>query len=70
VIFPLLVRGIGVLGSIISTYTVKAGDKGEVQLTLHADKDAALGDQKIMLKGTPDQGEAVELELKVSVTAK
>lgn len=27
VIFPLLVRGIGVLGSIISTYTVKAGDK-------------------------------------------
>jgi len=25
VIFPLLVRGIGVLGSIISTYTVKAG---------------------------------------------
>jgi K(+)-stimulated pyrophosphate-energized sodium pump len=27
VIFPLLVRGIGVLGSIISTYTVKAGPK-------------------------------------------
>lgn len=27
VIFPLLVRGIGVLGSIISTYTVKAGAK-------------------------------------------
>lgn len=27
VIFPLLVRGIGVLSSIISTYTVKAGDK-------------------------------------------
>ena len=27
VIFPLLVRGIGVLGSIISTYTVRAGDK-------------------------------------------
>ena len=26
VIFPLLVRGIGVLGSIISTYTVKAGE--------------------------------------------
>ena len=25
VIFPLLVRGVGVLGSIISTYTVKAG---------------------------------------------
>jgi K(+)-stimulated pyrophosphate-energized sodium pump len=27
VIFPLLVRGIGVLGSIISTYTVRAGEK-------------------------------------------
>ncbi len=27
VIFPLLVRGIGVLGSILSTYTVKAGEK-------------------------------------------
>src|SRR6266852_2102893 len=28
VIFPLLVRAIGVIGSIISTYTVKAEDKG------------------------------------------
>lgn len=50
--------------------TVKAGDKGEVQLTIRADKDAALGEQKIMVKGTPDQGEAVELELKVNVSAK
>src|SRR4029079_7848698 len=34
VIFPLLVRGIGVLGSIISTYTVKAGpnDTSDVAL--------------------------------------
>lgn len=30
VIFPILVRAIGVLGSIISTYTVRAGDKGDV----------------------------------------
>ncbi|MCC6933598.1 MAG: sodium-translocating pyrophosphatase [Deltaproteobacteria bacterium] len=30
VIFPLLVRAIGVFGSIISTYTVRAGDKGNV----------------------------------------
>jgi K(+)-stimulated pyrophosphate-energized sodium pump len=30
VIFPLLVRAIGVIGSIISTYTVRAGDKGNV----------------------------------------
>src|SRR5881398_2134884 len=28
VIFPILVRAIGVIGSIISTYTVRAGDKG------------------------------------------
>ncbi len=30
VMFPILVRAIGVLGSIISTYTVRAGDKGNV----------------------------------------
>ena len=30
VIFPLLVRAIGVVGSIISTYSVRAGDKGTV----------------------------------------
>ena len=31
VIFPLLVRAIGVIASIISTYSVKAGDKGSVK---------------------------------------
>jgi K(+)-stimulated pyrophosphate-energized sodium pump len=30
VIFPLLVRAIGVIGSILSTYSVRAGDKGSV----------------------------------------
>ena len=50
--------------------TVKAGDKGEVQLTIRAAKDAALGEQKIVVKGTPEKGEAVELELKVAVSAK
>lgn len=30
VMFPILVRAIGVIGSIISTYSVKAGDKGNV----------------------------------------
>jgi K(+)-stimulated pyrophosphate-energized sodium pump len=30
VIFPLLIRAIGVIGSIISTYTVRTGDKGNV----------------------------------------
>jgi len=36
VIFPLLVRGIGVLGSIISTYTVKAGPSDTSDTALHS----------------------------------
>jgi K(+)-stimulated pyrophosphate-energized sodium pump len=36
VIFPLLVRGIGVLGSIISTYTVKAGENDTSDTALHS----------------------------------
>ena len=34
VIFPLLVRAIGVLGSIVSTYTVRAGEKGSVSAAM------------------------------------
>jgi len=36
VIFPLLVRGIGVLGSIISTYTVRAGANDTSDTALHS----------------------------------
>src|SRR5260370_2430658 len=36
VIFPLLVRAIGVIGSIISTYSVRAGDKGDVKQAMRA----------------------------------
>jgi K(+)-stimulated pyrophosphate-energized sodium pump len=36
VIFPLLVRAIGVIGSIISTYSVKAGEKGDVAEAMRA----------------------------------
>jgi K(+)-stimulated pyrophosphate-energized sodium pump len=36
VIFPLLVRGIGVLGSIVSTYTVKAGENDTSDTALHS----------------------------------
>ncbi len=36
VIFPLLVRAIGVLGSIVSTYSVKAGDKDTSDTALHS----------------------------------
>lgn len=50
--------------------TVKPGDKGDVQLKVTAAKDAPLGDQKIMVKGTPEHGDPVELEFKVTVSAK
>ena len=44
VIFPLLVRAIGVFGSIISTYSVRAGDKGNVAEALkQINKGFALG---------------------------
>jgi Na+/H+-translocating membrane pyrophosphatase len=36
VIFPLLVRAIGVIGSIISTYTVRTGDAGDVNVAMRA----------------------------------
>src|SRR6202011_5381856 len=36
VIFPLLVRAIGVISSIISTYSVKAGDTGDVNQAMRA----------------------------------
>jgi K(+)-stimulated pyrophosphate-energized sodium pump len=36
VIFPLLVRAIGVVGSIISTYSVRAGDKDTSDTALHS----------------------------------
>jgi uncharacterized membrane protein len=49
---------------------VKPGDKGDVQLKITAAKDAPLGEQKIMVKGTPDKGEAAETEFKVTVSAK
>ncbi|MGD9646454.1 MAG: sodium-translocating pyrophosphatase, partial [Pirellulales bacterium] len=37
VIFPLLVRAIGVIASIISTYTVRAGDKGTAREAMKSD---------------------------------
>ena len=49
---------------------VKPGDKGDVQLAITAAEDAPLGDQKIMVKGTPDKGEPAEVEFKVTVSAK
>jgi uncharacterized membrane protein len=50
--------------------TVKQSDKGEVQLKITAAKDAPLGEQKILVEGTPDKGETAEVSFKVTVSAK
>jgi uncharacterized membrane protein len=52
-----------------SSTTVALGDKGDVQLKITAAKDAPLGKQKIMLKGTPDKGEPTETEFTITVSA-
>lgn len=52
-----------------SSTTVQPGDKGDVQLKITAAKDAPLGDQKIMIKGTPDKGESTETEFTITVSA-
>ena len=49
---------------------VKAGDKGDVQLKITAAMDAPLGDQKIMVRGTPDHGDPAEVGFKVTVITK
>jgi uncharacterized membrane protein len=46
---------------------VKAGDGPEVKLTITVPKDAALGEYKILVTGTPQTGEATSVEFKVKV---
>jgi uncharacterized membrane protein len=50
--------------------TVQPGDKGDVQVKITAAEDAAIGEHKIMVKGTPDKGEPTETEFTISVSAK
>ena len=50
--------------------TVQPGDKGDVQVKITAAMDAAIGEHKIMVKGTPDKGEPTETEFKITVVAK
>ena len=50
--------------------TVQPSDKGDVQVKITAAKDAAIGEHKIMVKGTPDKGEPTETEFKITVSAK
>ena len=54
----------------LETATVKPSDKGDVQVKIMAAKDAPLGEQKVMIKGTPEKGEPAETEFKVTVSAK
>ena len=50
--------------------TVNLGDKGDVQLTIKAAKDAPLGNQKVAVKGTPGAGgEPTSTEFTVTVVA-
>ena len=46
---------------------IKASATQNVQLKITAAQDAALGDYKIFLKGTPDVGEATSTEFTVKV---
>ena len=52
-----------------SNATVRPGDKADLQVQITAAKDAALGEHKIMVKGTPDKGESTETEFKITVSA-
>ena len=48
---------------------VKASDKADVQLRITAPKDAALGEYKVSVTGTPTTGEATSVEFNVNVAA-
>ena len=59
-------KGIGVAPTDIS---VKASDKPELQLRIEAAKDAAIGDYRVHVKGTPKTGEATSVQFIVKVVA-
>lgn len=48
---------------------VRASDKPDIQLKITATKDAALGEYRIYVKGTPETGEPTTAEFKVQVVA-
>jgi uncharacterized membrane protein len=59
-------KGIGVAPTNIM---VNASDKPDVQLTVTASKDAALGDYRVYVTGTPATGQPTSAEFKVQVVA-
>ena len=48
---------------------VKASETPEVQLQIAAPKDAALGEYRVHVKGTPETGQPALIEIKVKVVA-
>ena len=46
---------------------VKVSDKADVQHTITVPKDAALGEYKVSVKGTPTAGESTSVEFNVNV---
>ena len=59
-------KGIGVAPTNIM---VKASDNPDVQLRITATKDAALGEYRVYVTGTPDTGQPTSAEFKVKVIA-
>lgn len=58
------------LTSELSLGKLGADEKGEVQLKVTAASDAPLGKQVIVVRATPDRGEAVELQIKVNIAGR
>ena len=48
---------------------VQASDTPDIQLRIAAAKDAAIGEYRIYVKGTPQTGESTSTEFKVNVVA-
>jgi len=48
---------------------IKASDKPDVQLRITAAKDAALGEYRVFVKGTPETGEPISAEFNVKVVS-
>jgi uncharacterized membrane protein len=48
---------------------IKASEKSDLTLRITAARDAALGEYKVYLKGTPATGEATSIEITVKVVA-
>ena len=48
---------------------IKASDKPDLQLKITAPKDAALGEYRVYVMGTPDTGQPATAEFKVKVIA-